>query len=192
MSGLNNNEWGYLIVSFLFVYYQFHVSDLAYKAYGPIKRIANANNIGVPPAKIFGVMWFITYAFITASLTLFWINTSSVGTLPTVTMSLFFVNIIINKTWSVVFFTMRKPLLAFFVSILIFATCGTIAGLIGYQAYSDGKTSLWISFAMILPYLLVSVYAMYLNLVVYPIAKDHFLKGTKKNTVKSKPYGVTK
>ena len=101
-----------------------------------------------PPNWIFGPVWTILYILMGVSLYLVW--TSKKKVVPTV----FWVQLILNALWSIIFFGMHNPKLAltdilalwFFISLTIdrFAKINKLAGnlLIPYIA--------WVSFAVFL------------------------------------------
>lgn len=104
-----------------------------------------------PPSWLFGPVWTILFALMGVSLYLVWINKSK---LKPFAIKLFFVQIILNIFWSVIFFGLKMPVWAFgeivmlwvfiFLTIAEFYKINKTAGilLIPYLA--------WVSFATLL------------------------------------------
>ena len=65
-----------------------------------------------PPSWVFGVMWTIIYTFLTVSA---YYAFTTVTANYTAMICVFFVNIMLNKYWSVLFFDYDQHLLALFV-----------------------------------------------------------------------------
>jgi len=75
---------------------------------------------------IFAVVWYVLYGIVAAAQFLYWLD-GPVGTREyDATLVLFLVNLLLNKTWPVVFFQYRSPPLAFAVLFLIFASAVAI------------------------------------------------------------------
>lgn len=74
-----------------------------------------------PPSWVFGVMWTIIYTFLTVSA---YYAFTTVTTNYTAMICVFFVNIMLNKYWSVLFFDYDQHLLALFVLLGMLGTSG--------------------------------------------------------------------
>lgn len=74
-----------------------------------------------PPSWVFGVMWTIIYTFLTVSA---YYAFTTVTANYTAMICVFFVNIMLNKYWSVLFFDYDQHLLALFVLLGMLGTSG--------------------------------------------------------------------
>jgi benzodiazapine receptor len=108
-----------------------------------------------PPNYVFPIAWTILFILIALSLYFAWINSGKNE--KKLVAGLFLINFVLNVLWSISYFTMHKPLLAFFDLLLLFAS---ILALIIYNWKIDKKASyllmpylLWVCFAGILNYL---------------------------------------
>ncbi len=109
-----------------------------------------------PPNYIFPIVWNILFLLIAFSLYLAW--TSAKKNQKTPLASIFAINLIFNSLWSILFFGIKNPFLAFFDLLAIWVT---IIGMI-YVTYQIKKKSsyllwpylIWVSFAGILNYLI--------------------------------------
>lgn len=104
-----------------------------------------------PPGFVFGPVWTILYALMGISLYLVWV---SKAISKSYAIKLFFVQLILNAVWSIIFFGLRSPGLAF---IEIIALWVAIALTIkAFQHISKAASYLlypylaWVSFASIL------------------------------------------
>lgn len=109
-----------------------------------------------PAGWVFGVVWPILYALIVASHYTYWHDGSHHTTLYHVVLVLFLVNLLLNKTWSPLFFRGRQPKAAMVVLVLTGLTAVALAVLTAI----DG---IWLSFGLLLPYIVWLAYATYLN-----------------------------
>lgn len=104
-----------------------------------------------PPSWIFGPVWTILYLMMGVSLYLVW------GT-KKVSLKWFWIQLVLNTLWSILFFGLKNPTLAFFEVILLWATIFmTIRSFWKYN-----KTASW----LLLPYLLWVTFASVLNLSI--------------------------
>lgn len=110
------------------------------------------------PGYMFGILWFILYALITASAVVFFVNDENTPYYLAIFIILV-VNILLNKFWSVLFFDAGNTLGAFIISIILFLTSTAINILLGLT----NTTTSWISFGLFLPYTLWLIYVIYLN-----------------------------
>lgn len=111
---------------------------------------------GTPPNFVFPIVWTILYFLMAISLALFW---SSPSQNKKISMLFFALQLILNFSWSWIFFGMRSPGIAFIDLILIWiCTIGTI---ITFRKHST------LSAYLLLPYFGWITYAMYLNLFIW-------------------------
>ena len=103
-----------------------------------------------PPDWIFGPVWTVLYIMMTVSIWLYWHRENRVMS----TVYIYFIHLIFNTTWSVVFFVFHNMVLALLVLIVLI---GLIINLILrfkhvkiLSAYLMIPYLLWCSFALIL------------------------------------------
>ncbi|MFK7861230.1 MAG: TspO/MBR family protein [Granulosicoccus sp.] len=105
-----------------------------------------------PPDWAFPVVWTTIYLFIITSVGGAW-NAADVGEKPLIVW-LVGINLILNLLWSVVFFTMRKPLWAlfevFFLWISIIAMMVGLGSVDSFYAWLLVPYFVWVSIAMLL------------------------------------------
>jgi len=113
-----------------------------------------------PPSWIFGPVWTILYALMGISLYLIWKNhTKNKSTQRTYALTFFFIQLILNTIWSIIFFGLQQPFYAFieiiflWVSILI-----TI-----FYAFKVSKGAGY----LLLPYLAWVSFASILNFAIF-------------------------
>jgi translocator protein len=107
-----------------------------------------------PPNWIFGPVWTLLYTLIGISLYIVWTRHVG-GKLRTAWLRLFWVQLILNAVWSIIFFGMQDLGLAFAEILLLLASIG---GLIGLSLALDKRVAI-----LLLPYLAWVSFAMYLN-----------------------------
>lgn len=145
-----------IIAWFTFIMWQWYYSTDTRGWYAKI----SAKVPLTPPGWLFGVVWPILYVLITAAAVVYFSSSS-----PTVQVFVVFVvNILLNKAWSAVFFGMKRLLLGAFV---IAAMIGTEIAVLSLWVVEDA----WISFGLYLPYVVWTVFALYLNVAIYQHAK---------------------
>ena len=105
-----------------------------------------------PPGVVFAVVWPVLYLLMGISAGIIW----SIRSIYTwLTMLLFFVQLGLNLVWSVTFFGLQSPILAFLILILLFVAVLLYAAAAFLQNRAAGY--------MNIPYLLWLLFAMYLN-----------------------------
>jgi len=109
-----------------------------------------------PPGWLFGVVWPLLYAMLTAFAVLLFRNTTDFVAV----FVLFFVNILLNKLWSLIFFGQRRLALAAVIVVLMLGTQIAIAVLVGLR-------EAWLPFGLFLPYVAWTMYALVLNIQFY-------------------------
>lgn len=113
-----------------------------------------------PPNWIFGPVWTLLYLLMGISLYLVWINKTKIKK-PAFTA--FFIQLSLNALWSVLFFGLQNPLIAFVEIILLWISI-LITIIYFYRiskvsAYLLIPYILWVSFAAVLNF-----YIFYLNM----------------------------
>jgi len=109
-----------------------------------------------PPAWVFGPVWSILYIMIGVSLFLVW-TTNKVSKKKA--YFVFGVQLVLNALWSIVFFGMQRPALAFLVIVLLWLSI--IVNIIEF--YKIKKSAGYILF----PYLVWVSFAAVLNLFIW-------------------------
>jgi len=111
---------------------------------------------GTPPNIVFPIVWTILYTLMGIALALLWSSNSSNKQLS---FGLFALQLILNFNWSWIFFGLKNSGLALIDLMLLWvAVCGTIFALKKHTALGA-----W----LLLPYLIWTTYALYLNLFVW-------------------------
>ncbi len=99
-----------------------------------------------PPSWVFGPVWTILYILMGVSLFLVWDKK--------VNLKWFWIQLVLNALWSIVFFGLKSPSLAFAVIILlwisIFHTIGAFGKINKTAAYLLWPYLAWVSFALLL------------------------------------------
>ena len=107
-----------------------------------------------PPSWVFGPVWTVLYILMSVAIWKIWINTFDLKLLK-----LYFIHLVFNATWSIVFFGFHQIGIALInlVTILIFII------LLMQRYFIKDK----ISFYLMMPYLLWSSYALVLNSAIF-------------------------
>ena len=104
-----------------------------------------------PPDWVFGPVWTILYLFMTISIWGYWHSKNREMN----TVYIYFIHLVFNATWSIVFFVFHKMVLA--LSVLVVLIVFIINLIIRYR-----RVTMMSSYLMI-PYLLWSFFALILN-----------------------------
>ena len=104
-----------------------------------------------PPDWIFAPVWTTLYLMMTMAIWFFWHNKKR----DINTVYIYFIHIIFNTTWSIVFFGLHQIFLAFIV--LIVLICLIIVLIIRFKRVT------FVSYYLMIPYLLWCLYALFLN-----------------------------
>jgi translocator protein len=108
-----------------------------------------------PPSWVFGPVWTVLYTLIGISLFLVW---QEKGKEKKVALSIFFVHLFLNALWSILFFGLHSPSLAFFEILLLLATLLVVMRqfwrIRPLAAYLLIPYLLWVSFAAFLNFAL--------------------------------------
>ena len=105
-----------------------------------------------PPSWIFAPVWTTLYLMMTIAIWKFWHDKNR----DMNTVYIYFIHLIFNTTWSIVFFVFHKMILALVVLILLIC-------LITILLFRFRRVNM-ISFYMMIPYLLWCCFALVLNL----------------------------
>ena len=104
-----------------------------------------------PPDWIFAPVWTTLYLMMTIAIWSFWhIKKRDINT-----VYIYFIHIVFNTTWSIVFFGLHQIFLAFIV--LIGLICLIIVLIIKFKRVN------FVSYYLMIPYLLWCLYALFLN-----------------------------
>lgn len=104
-----------------------------------------------PPSWIFGPVWTILYLLMGFSLYLVW------GT-KKISLKWFWIQLVLNSLWSILFFGLKNPMLAFLEIMLLWITI--VLTIRSFWKYN--KTAAW----LLLPYLLWVTFASVLNVSI--------------------------
>ena len=104
-----------------------------------------------PPDWIFAPVWTTLYLMMTMAFWFFWHNKKR----DINTVYIYFIHIVFNTTWSIVFFGLHQIFLAFIV--LIVLICLIIVLIIRFKRVT------FVSYYLMIPYLLWCLYALFLN-----------------------------
>ena len=108
-----------------------------------------------PPDWIFAPVWTTLYLMMTLAIWLFWHSSNK----DIKTINIYLAQIVINTTWSIVFFVFHQILFSIFVLILLI-----ILIIILIKKFSNVN---FISSYLMIPYLLWCCFALVLNLSIY-------------------------
>ena len=111
-----------------------------------------------PPNWLFGPVWTLLYILMGISLYIIW-NANG----PVLAIIFFIIQLILNFLWSLLFFSLRKPLVAFIDIILLLAMI-ILTAIEFYQISS-------IAAFLFIPYILWVSFASLLNFSVYSLNK---------------------
>jgi benzodiazapine receptor len=108
-----------------------------------------------PPDWIFAPVWTTLYLFMTIAVWKFWHTKNR----DLDTIYIYFIHLIFNTTWSIIFFVFHKILLALIVLIFLISLI-----ILLMQRF---KKKTLISYYLMIPYLLWCLYALVLNLSLF-------------------------
>ncbi|RJR28983.1 tryptophan-rich sensory protein [Candidatus Microgenomates bacterium] len=108
-----------------------------------------------PPNWVFGPVWTALYTLMGVSLYLIWTNKSK---LKKEALSVFYAQLIINSLWSMLFFGLKNPALAFIVILLLWVLIA--ATIVKFYKFSK------LASYLLIPYLLWVGFASVLNLAI--------------------------
>ena len=104
-----------------------------------------------PPDWIFAPVWTTLYLMMTMAIWFFWHNKKR----DINTVYIYFIHIVFNTTWSIVFFGLHQIFLAFIVLIILIFLI--IILIIRFRRVT------FVSYYLMIPYLLWCLYALFLN-----------------------------
>ena len=105
-----------------------------------------------PPDWVFGPVWTILYLLMTISIWMYWHSKNKEMN----TVYIYFIHIIVNTTWSIIFFALHKIFLAMLVLIILIILIFLL--IIRFKPVNK------LSFYLMIPYLLWCFYALFLNI----------------------------
>ena len=105
-----------------------------------------------PPDWIFAPVWTTLYLMMTLAIWFFWHTKNR----DMNTVYIYFIHIIFNTTWSIVFFALHKVFLALVILIILILLIITL--IIRFKRVN------FVSYYLMIPYLLWCCYALFLNL----------------------------
>ena len=105
-----------------------------------------------PPEWIFAPVWTTLYLMMTLAIWFFWHSKNR----DMNTIYIYFIHIIFNTTWSIVFFGLHQIFLALIVLIILIGLITTL--IIRYKRVN------FVSYYLMIPYLLWCCYALFLNI----------------------------
>lgn len=148
-------NWKVLVLSFLVVFLVASIGSVF--TLGDVKSQWYADNKPsfTPPDWLFGPVWTILYILIAFSIYISWTSSKSVKQKKKLAW-LFGINLVANTLWTIFFFKLRNPTLAF-VDILVIL--GTIIWLMIFTSKINRK-AMW----LLVPYLIWVCFASILNL----------------------------
>ena len=109
-----------------------------------------------PPSYVFPIVWNILFLLIAISLYIAYTKANKKQ--KTKVIGIFALNLILNALWSIFFFAMKNPKLAFFELIVLWITIWMMI----FTTYKINKTSAW----LLVPYLLWVGFAGFLNFTI--------------------------
>jgi tryptophan-rich sensory protein len=104
-----------------------------------------------PPSWVFAPVWTTLYLMMTIAIWLFWHSRNK----DMSTIYIYFIHIVLNTTWSIVFFGLHQILLALFVLIVLILMI--IILILRFKRVNI------VSYYLMIPYLLWCCYALILN-----------------------------
>ena len=108
-----------------------------------------------PPDWIFAPVWTTLYLMMTLAIWLFWLSKKR----DMNTIYIYFIHIVFNTTWSIVFFGLHQILLALIVLMILIILI--IILILKFKRVN------YVSSYLMIPYLLWSCYALFLNFNLY-------------------------
>lgn len=149
-------KWKVLISSLVIVYLVAFIGSLFTTGNTNSEWYQQIKPSITPPNYIFPIVWNILFFLIALSLYFAWIN--SKGNLKKKIFIVFAINLILNILWSVLFFSLKQPAIAFIELLILWLS---IIAMISVSYKADKKAAyllipylLWVSFAGVLNYLI--------------------------------------
>ena len=145
-----------LIISLLIVYVVAFVGSIFTSGNTNSEWYQSIKPTITPPNYVFPIVWNILFFLIAISLYLVWTN-SNKNQKPKIAL-IFAINFILNILWSVFFFSMKKPSLAFVELIFLWASIWLMI----FTTWKINKTSSY----LLMPYLIWVTFAGILNFLI--------------------------
>jgi translocator protein len=148
-------NWKVLIISLVIIYAVAFIGSLFTSPNTNTEWYNSIKPSITPPNYVFPIVWNILFFLIAISLYISWTN-SNKNQKEKIAL-VFGINFVLNILWSVLYFGMQNPLLAFyeiiFLEISIFSMIYTTYKINKASSYLLIPYFIWVGFAMILNYL---------------------------------------
>ena len=147
-------NWKAFVTSFILVYFVAFIGSIFTSTNTKSAWYESIKPALTPPSIVFPIVWNILFFLIAVSLYLCWIN--SKGKEEKIAVSTVFgVNFILNILWSILYFAMKNPRLAFFDIILLLVSIALMLIL----SWKINRKSFW----LLIPYFVWVCFASILN-----------------------------
>jgi len=154
-TGIN---WKVLIISFIIVYFVAFIGSIFTSQNTRGDWYESIKPPLTPPSIVFPIVWNILFFLIAISLYLCWTNSRNKE--ERVAMSVVFgINFVLNIFWSILYFAMKNPKIAFFDIILLLLSIISMLLL----SWKINKASFW----LLMPYFLWVCFASILNFLSF-------------------------
>ncbi len=150
-------EWKKLFFSFFIIFFTAFIGSLFTSENTDSSWYNSIKSEITPPNWIFPIVWNILFFFIAFSLYFSWIKLKN-SKIKNRLFLLFGINLFLNALWSLLFFKLQNPLIAFFE--LIFLVLSTLSLMIFIKKI-DKK-----SYYLLIPYLIWLIFARILNFLI--------------------------
>jgi tryptophan-rich sensory protein len=147
-------NWKVLVASFIIVYLVAGLGSIFTSQNTKSDWYESIKPALTPPSIVFPIVWNILFFLIALSLYFCWTNSKNKEEKSTVSL-VFGVNFILNIFWSILYFAMKNPRLAFFDIILLLASIASMLLL----SWKISRKSFW----LLVPYFLWVCFASVLN-----------------------------
>lgn len=178
---LTQDDVTLLLTLIVFVYWQIATRSAGSGNSGNNRQWYDHNRKNIPgafvPGIFFPIVWTILYGLIVASMYIFFRDYQAT-TFYTTILVLFIANIMLNKLWSVAFFDNENTMVALLIAFGMLGTGGTMLGL-----FAATTPSCWVSFGLWVPYIVWTLYAIYLNWQWNKMGFPTVTGGKKKNSM---------
>jgi len=151
-------NWKALITSFIVVYLVAFIGGIFTSTNTKGAWYESIKPALTPPSIVFPIVWNILFFLIAVALYFCWVNSKSKEEKIAVSI-VFGVNFILNIIWSILYFTMKNPRLAFFDIILLLASILSMLTL----SWKISRKSFW----LLMPYFLWVCFASILNFLSF-------------------------
>ncbi len=114
-----------------------------------------------PPNYLFGPVWILLFILMGVSLYIIWTSKFKDKTYKKEVITIFFIQLVLNIIWSILFFGLESPMLAFFEIIILWISI--LATIIGFYKISR------IASLILIPYILWVSFASVLNFFIWKL-----------------------